>query len=120
MHAKFVDWKKQLQIVYIIKFADGSGCALLFANRAHHALSLSQKNLLCVKNQIMQGNEKTVHNGKFEPKVDFGSVIMFNISKIMILYFLLTRIIKNNDFNEFLAHRRFSLAQINKWEILQA
>ncbi len=36
--------------------------------------SLSRKNLLCVKNQIVQGNEKTVLNGKFELKMEFGSV----------------------------------------------
>ncbi len=29
--------KNKLQIVYILEFADGSRCALLFANRAHHA-----------------------------------------------------------------------------------
>ncbi len=57
---------------------------------------LSQKNLLCVKSQIVQGNEKTVPNGKFELKVDFGSVIIFNTPKIMICYLLLTRIIKSN------------------------
>ncbi len=57
--------------------------------------SLSQKNLLCVKSQIVQGNEKTVPNGKFELKVDFGNVIIFNTSKIMICY-LLTHIIKSN------------------------
>ncbi len=43
-------------------------------------ISSFQKNLLCVKSQIVQGNAKTVLNGKFEPKVDFGSVIMFNTS----------------------------------------
>ncbi len=57
---------------------------------------LSQKNLRCAKSQIVQGNERTVPNDKFELKVDFGSVIMFNKSKIMICYLLLTRIIKSN------------------------
>ncbi len=61
-----------------------------------HTSSLSRKNLLCVKSQIMQGNEKTVLNDKFELKVDFGSVITFNTSKIMICYLLLTSIIKSN------------------------
>ncbi len=55
----------------------------------------SRKNLR-VKSQIVQGNEKIVPDGKFELKVDFGSVIMFNTSKTMICYLLLTRIIKSN------------------------
>ncbi len=54
------------------------------------------KYLLCVKSQLVQGNQKTVPNGKFELKVDFGSVIIFNTSKIMIYYLLLTCIIKSN------------------------
>ncbi len=58
--------------------------------------SLSRKNLLCVKSQIVQGNEKTLRNGKFKLKVDFGSVIMFNTFKIMICYLLLTHVIKSN------------------------
>ncbi len=80
---------------------------------------LSRKNLLCVKSKIVPGNEKIVPDGKFEVKVDFGSVIMFNTSEIMICYLLLTHYQKQYDFYEFLAHRRFSLAQINTWEILQ-
>ncbi len=48
------------------------------------------------QSQIVQGNEKTVLNGKFELKVDFGSVIIYNTSKVMICYLLLTRIIKSN------------------------
>ncbi len=62
----------------------------------HHISLLSRKNLLCVKGQIVQGNEKTVSNGKFELKVDFGSLIIFNTSKIMICYLLLTNISKSN------------------------
>ncbi len=56
--------------------------------------SLSRKNLL--KSQIVQGNEKTVPTGKFELKVNFGSVIIFNTSKIMICYLRLTRTIKSS------------------------
>ncbi len=66
------------------------------------------KNLLCVKSQIVQGNKKTVKNGKFELKVDFGSVIIFNISKIMNL--CLTHIIKSNMIFMNFWRRRFSLA----------
>ncbi len=40
------------------------------------------KNLLCVQSQIVQENKKTVPNGKFELKVGFGNVVMFNTSKI--------------------------------------
>ncbi len=43
---------------------------------------VTKKNLLRAKSQIVQGNEKTVHNGKLELKVDFGSVIIFNTSKV--------------------------------------
>ncbi len=42
------------------------------------------------------GEQKTVPNGKFGLKVNFGSVIMFNTPKIMICYLFLTRIIKSN------------------------
>ncbi len=50
----------------------------------------------CVKSQIVQGNEKTVPNGKFELKVYFGSVIIYNTCKIIICYFLLTYTNKSN------------------------
>ncbi len=75
-------------------------CWRMLSHICHHLLlsksSSSRKNLQCVKSQTVQGNKKTVHNGKLELKVDFWSVIVINTSKIMICYLLLTRIIKSN------------------------
>ncbi len=68
-------------------------CTLLINKttyRCHEKTSYVSKAKFC------RGNEKIVPNGKFELKLDFGIVIMFNTSKIMICYLLLIRIIKSN------------------------
>ncbi len=67
-----------------------SSSAIIKYHRCH------EKTFYVSKAKLCRGTKKLFPNGKFELKVDFGSVIMFNRSKIMICYLILIRVIKSN------------------------
>ncbi len=83
------------QIKVIVVYLDLNVFLWWLENWKVYTVVVTKKLPMCQKSNCAE-ERKNCPNSKFELKVDFGSVIMFNISKRMICYLLLTRIIKSN------------------------